>query len=201
MIKYGKISEVDAEKGRARVEFEEDEIVSDWLPVSQPLTTGTQIEFWPRVNMFVWCVMDKNAEDGVVAGALYDDDNKPPIGNKDVASITFDDGTVVKYDSANSKLTVECQGPVTIVCLEANIQASNFVKLDSPTVEVTGDLEVTGGVSANGNIETSGNIDAQGNVDAVGLVRAKKGTPLQVSLSTHTHPTPAGLSSSPTPLS
>ena len=32
-LKYGIVSDIDAAKGLARVKFEEDEIVSDWLPV------------------------------------------------------------------------------------------------------------------------------------------------------------------------
>jgi phage baseplate assembly protein V len=199
MIRYGNISEVDPSKGRARVHFQEDDIVSDWLPISMPTTLGNKFEFWPEVNMFVWCVMDENAEDGVIGGALYDDGNTPPVGEQDKSVITFKDGTKVVYDRANSELTIECVGAVIVKCTKATVEASEFVKLDSPTVEVTGNLDVAGGLSAAGNIETQGNIDASGSVEAGGQVRALAGTVGQVSLSTHTHPTPAGLSSAPTP--
>lgn len=42
-------------------------------------------------------------------------------------------------------------------------------------------------------------IDASGNISAPGTVTALAGTPAQVGLSTHIHPTPAGPSSPPTP--
>lgn len=148
MIRYGKISEVDASKGRARVNFEEDEIVSDWLPISMPTTLGNRFEFWPDVNMFVWCIMDENSEDGVIGGALYDDDNTPPVGDEDKSVITFKDGTTVTYDRSSSELTIECVGDIIIKCVNATIEASGGVTVDTPQATFTGSIEANGDITA-----------------------------------------------------
>lgn len=191
MIKYGHISEVDASAGRARVNFVEDDIVSDWLAVSVQASLGNQVEFWPEVNTFVWCIMDENAEDGVIGGAIYDDSNKPPVGNKDKSVITFKDGTKVEYDTSTSKLTIDCAGEVIV-------KAAIKVRVDAPGAEFTGDITVEGGLSVNGGIDTSGSITATGEVHSDAQVSAGVG-PAAVNLSTHVHVTPSGTSSSPTP--
>lgn len=191
MIKYGHISEVDASAGRARVNFIEDDIVSDWLAVSVQASLGNQVEFWPEVNTFVWCIMDENAEDGVVGGAIYDDSNKPPVGNKDKSVITFKDGTKIEYDTAASKLTIDCAGEVIV-------KASIKVTIDTPDAQFTGDITVQGGLNATGDIETSGAINATGEVHSDSQVSAGAGA-TAVNLTTHIHPTPSGPSSAPTP--
>jgi phage baseplate assembly protein V len=198
MLKYGIISEVDAPKGRARVNFQEDEIVSDWLPISVPGSLGNRYEFWPEVNMHVWCIMDDNSENGVIGGALYDDGNTPEVGDVNKSVVKFKDGTTVTYDTDASTLVIECVGDVTIQCVNATIEASEKVTIDTPTAEFTGDIEVTGGINANGDIETSGGINATGEVHSDLQVSAGVGL-AAVHLSTHIHTTPSGPSSAPTP--
>jgi phage baseplate assembly protein V len=155
MIRYGNISEVDAAKGRARVHFVEDDIVSDWLPVSVPTSLGNQYEFWPEVNMFVWCAMDENSESGVVGGALYDDGNTPPVGDPDKTVVTFKDGTTVTYDRSANELVIDCVGDVTIKCVNATVEASTKVTIDSPSCEFTGNVSVSGNVDANGDVKAA----------------------------------------------
>jgi phage baseplate assembly protein V len=195
MLRFGNITEIDAAKGRARVHFEEDGIVSDWLPMVVKSSQQNKHESWYDVGDFVACMMDEHIEDGVIVGAIYDDNNAPPIGNKDVEAKTFSDGTVIKYDRSSSTLTVECVGDVIIQCVNASVTASGQVTVDTPTATFTGDVNIQGGVSATGNIET------QGSVEAIGDVVANNVTPLTaVHLITHMHPTAApGSPSPPTP--
>lgn len=107
MLRFGNITEIDAEKGRARVHFEEDDIVSDWLPMVVKSSRDNKHESWYDVGDFVSCLMDKNVEDGVIIGAIYDDNNLPPIGNKDIEAKTFSDGTVVQYDRSSHTYSIE----------------------------------------------------------------------------------------------
>lgn len=148
MIRYGNISEVDAAKGRARVSFPEDGIVSDWLPVSVPTSLGNKFEFWPEVNMFVWCAMDENSENGVIGGALYDDSNTPPVGDPDKTVVTFKDGTTVIYDRSANELTIDCVGDVTIRCVNATVEASSGLTVDTPQASFTGSISANGDVTA-----------------------------------------------------
>lgn len=199
MLRFGNVTEIDATKGLARVSFDEDGIVSDWLPIAVKGSKANKHESWFDVGDFVACLMDKNIEDGVILGAIYDENNTPPVGNKDVESTTFSDGTLIKYDRANSKLIIECVGDVNVNCVNANVTASTKVTIDSPESEFTGDVNIQGAVSANG-VQSSGDIQADGAVEAGGQVVALSGTPLSVSLATHNHPTaPPGPITPPTP--
>jgi phage baseplate assembly protein V len=187
MLRYGRISQIDPQKGMARVTFEEDGIVSDWLQLVVKNSLSNKYEFSYDTNEFVACLMDENAEEGVILGALYHEGNTPPVGNKDVASVTFSDGTVVKYDRSNSKLQIECVGDVEITCVKATVTASDSVTIDAPTTDFIGDVNIQGDVSSTGNI------------DAIGDVKAGP-TGVRVSLLTHVHPTAApGPPSPPTP--
>lgn len=198
MIRFGNITEIDATKGRARVHFEEDDLVSDWLPMTVKSSKANKHESWYDVGDFVACMMDQHAEDGVIIGAIYDDNNTPPIGNKDVEAKTFSDGTVIKYDRSSSTLTIECVGDVTVQCTNATVQAEQ-VTIDAPQSEFTGDVTVQGQLSAAG-LSSSGDIESDGAMKAGGQVTALFGTPTQVRLSTHNHPTaPPGPISPPTP--
>lgn len=107
MLRFGNITEIDPVKGRARVQFEEDGIVSDWLPMAVKSSKQNKHESWYDVDDFVACMMDEHLEDGVIMGAIYDDNNAPPIGNKDVEAKTFSDGTVIKYDRNSHTYSME----------------------------------------------------------------------------------------------
>lgn len=160
MLRYGRISEIDPQRGMARVTFDEDGIVSDWLQLVVKNSLSNKYEFSYDTNEFVACLMDENAEEGVILGALYHEGNTPPVGNKDIAAVTFSDGTVVKYDRKNSKLHIECVGDVEITCVKATVTASDSVTIDAPTTDFLGDVNIQGGVSSNGNIEAVGDVKA-----------------------------------------
>lgn len=98
MIRFGNITEFDAATMRARVQFPEDGIVSDWLAV---LTSGSGGNKYVRTlttneHVVVW--VDQHADEGVVLGSIYDDNNLPSgetgVVFADGLSITIDAGVV-----------------------------------------------------------------------------------------------------------
>lgn len=103
MMRFGTVSEVDTAKGLVRVTFAEDDIVSYWLSVSVPSTKDDSFCSMPDIGEHVYCVMDENAENGVVGGAVFSADHLPAL---DTRGIQFKDGTVIKYDRESHKLTV-----------------------------------------------------------------------------------------------
>ena len=109
MIKFGIISDVDPIKGLVRVNFDDDEIVSNWIPVSVPKTLQDEFFCMPDKNEHVWCVMDEHCENGVVGGSLYDAGKKPSLGANNLVYVKFSDGTVIKYDRSTHsfKITVD----------------------------------------------------------------------------------------------
>lgn len=197
MIRYGIISELDAAKGVARVKFEEDDIVSDWLRISVPNASGNKDESWYDVNEPVWCMMDENAETGIIAGSYYHEGNTPPVGDKDVRSTTFPDGTKVSYNRSTSELKVECVGPVTIVCTDARVEASGTVTVDTPDSTFTGNVQIDGDLSFGGNATGQGSLHVIGEIESDTQVKVGL-----INLTTHKHlgvQPGAGTSATPTP--
>ena len=189
----------------AKVKFDEDDFVSDWLQIVVRNTISNKSESWFDVNEFVCVMMDKHDEEGIILGAVYHEGNTPPIGNKDTVGVTFPDGTVVKYNRSDSKFTIECAGEVNVTCTKANVTASDSVNMDTPSATFSGDVSVQGtlsasGLTSSGDVEASGDIKSDGSMKAVGQVEALSGTPGVVHLSTHMHATAApGPPVSPTP--
>jgi hypothetical protein len=87
VIKFGLISDTDR-KGLVKVNFDEDQIVSGWLPVVVPSSIGIQYYTDLALNTRVACLMDQYCEDGVVLGAIYDAQNKA-AGAEGVTSIAI----------------------------------------------------------------------------------------------------------------
>ena len=165
MIRFGKISEVDNDKGLFRVSFPEDKIVSPWMSGVVPNTKETKYSSPYDINEHVVCLMDDHGDRGVILGAIYSKASQPTIvGGKH--GVEFSDGTTVEFDPATGKLTIDAQGEVAISA--------------APKVTITGNLEVSGFIKANGEVTA-------------------KASTINVSLSTHIHPTPSGASSAPTP--
>lgn len=108
MLRFGIISEVDPEKGKARVKFLEDDLVSAWLPVTQPKTQDDKYFYSPSINEQVWCLMDERLENGVIGGAIYSREDTPPdeAGRKK-AGVKFSDGTLIEYDKDARRVKVK----------------------------------------------------------------------------------------------
>ncbi len=196
MIRYGIISELDATKGVARVKFDEDDIVSDWLRISVPNASSNKDESWYDVNEPVWCMMDENAETGIIGGSYYHEGNNPPVGDKDVRSVTFPDGTKVSYNRSTSELNIECVGQVKIVCTDATVEASGNVTVDTPNSTFTGDVQIDGNLNFGGNATGIGSLHITGEIESDTQVKVGL-----IGLTTHKHSgvTPGG-GSSATPL-
>lgn len=100
MLRFGFISEYDHQTGRARVQFAEDDIVSDWLPIAyagaqtdkylSPLASGEQVA----------CLMDERLEYGVIVGATYNREDSPheELAGDKIAGVVYQDGSYVLYD-------------------------------------------------------------------------------------------------------
>lgn len=134
MLKFGIISEVDASKGLARVNFDDDNIVSGWLPVSVQKGLNDKFFAMPDVNEHVWCVMDDNAENGVIGGSIYSAASQPAGGGADLVAVQFSDNNRVEYDRANHKLTITVGDSVLKVS-----QSGLTIKRGSESLKVIND--------------------------------------------------------------
>jgi phage baseplate assembly protein V len=106
MIRFGFVSGIEPETGKVRVRFVEDDLVTAPLPMIFPATSGDEYFVLPDENTQVAVLMDNNAEDGVVLGAIYSSEKKPSQGAADKTYVKFKDGTVISYDRSGHKYTV-----------------------------------------------------------------------------------------------
>lgn len=104
MLRFGIIDQVDAAKGRVRVRFEEDDILSDWLPMMQSGTLKNKNYSMPDVNEHVVCLMDERAENGAVLGAVYNNQDTTPYTSANKFGTKYENGDEFSYDRAARKL-------------------------------------------------------------------------------------------------
>ena len=106
--RVGYVSDYDPTRHMARVLFpDKDNLVSDWLPVIVPNTKKNKDEYHLDIDEHVFCCMMGNGlEMGVVMGSIYDDTNKPPVGDRDVRVTTFADGIKISVDRKNHLVTI-----------------------------------------------------------------------------------------------
>lgn len=107
MLKFGTITETDPPKGRVRVEFKDDGIVSDWLPIAYAGTSKKKVTVTPDKGDSVACLMDENCEAGVVVGAIYNSKTQPAGAGQDIVAIEFDSGDRIEFDKAARKFEVK----------------------------------------------------------------------------------------------
>jgi phage baseplate assembly protein gpV len=206
MLKFGYITELNTDKGTVRVHFDEDDIVSNPLPVSVPASKNDKYSFPFSINEHVWCLMDENCEYGVVGGAIYSAKDSVPSGASE-QTIDINIGAnklQITINRTNGNLTLKSEGDVKIDCVNADIKAT------TATLEATGETAIKGSTvtiqAANTNV--SGNMAVTGTVEAASIAAGGfgglSGGPLQataniqtdgdvvangISLTTHVHPT------------
>ena len=117
LIRYGKVSSVNAEKCTCRVVFDDkDGLVSAELFVLQSSCLNNKFYNLPDVNDSVVCLMMPNDPNGggFVLGSFYHEKNLPPAQSQDISQITFGDGTTIQYDRESHELQINCVGNIRI---------------------------------------------------------------------------------------
>ena len=117
MIALGKVVNIDEEKALVRVELgEHDNVPSYWLPVLHHKTQHDK-EYWlPDIDEFVLCLFfPPSFTRGVVIGAIYTEEDRPPANSRDKWVKRFKDGTVLEYDRKERKLYIRSVGDIEIV--------------------------------------------------------------------------------------
>lgn len=178
MLRFGIIQQVDRMKGRVKVRFEEDDLVSDWIPFTIPQAKNNRFHYWPSDGEHVACHMDENCENGIVLGAVYSERDAVPSEFEGSQAAYKSDAVTIRINVDR----VEIQVGDTMQSYDTDnvvIETSSNIKLVAPTIEIDGDLTVTGSISADGSLEVSGSIEADGEVKTNQLGG--------VSLSTHKH--------------
>jgi len=130
MLSFGKVVEVDPQTCRVRVGLaDQDGMQSYWLAVVQGHTLRDKVYSLPDVDEFVAFLLDAQAEEGVVLGAIYSDPDPTPSEDGEIRMIRFEDGTVVQYDRTASRLMIDCVGDVVI-------RSDTQIQIQAPRVDL-----------------------------------------------------------------
>lgn len=190
-IRYGTVCEKDPAKGMLRVDFEEDDIPSYWMPMVTIAVVKNSFFSLPDVGEQVVCLVDSHCETGVVIGAIYSDTATPKLASDNISSAVFSDGTKISYDRESHVLEVDTVGEITIKtstdvkieCNNATVKAAIQTTIDTPTAEFTGSLTVKGNFRVNGQSTFIGAVGVQNTLRATGNVFAFN----LIGLGTHKH--------------
>lgn len=165
-LRFGIVSEMNFETGLARVEFKEDGIVSQFLPVLVPNTKDVKFKLPVSIGEQVACLMDEHAERGVILGAVY---SKADTPNSDFSSmdpqsygVTFPNGVYIE---------VKPNGLI-------DISSPNLIYIRSnQSIEMLANVHIVGDLTIDNDVFAT-------NMQAAGEVSAAGGT---INLTTHTH--------------
>jgi phage baseplate assembly protein V len=168
MVRIGAIHEVDAANKRIRVRS--GAITTGWIP--WPAEIGRNYRRWRPLRTGQQVIMVSPCGDlsqAVVAGMLYTSALASPSSDEDLDIIEYEDGTVIKYDSGESLLTIDSVGDVVINCVGATLMCETAAVTASESVTVeTANLNIEATTAHDGNVSVVGNLSVDGNFSAEG---------------------------------
>ena len=185
VVRVGTITALDAASALVRVSLG-DGLITDWLPWLTHRAGPDRTWHAPEPGEQVVVLSPSGELDqGVVLPALYQDAHPEPANSADVHRTVYADGSVVEYDRAAHRLTVNVgSGSVVVNCATATVHASDSVTLDTPETQCTGNLTVAKALAVN-------NADGVAYPSTInGTLRVQGGDVLadEISLKHHKHP-------------
>lgn len=109
-----------------------DNMITGWLDVVVPSTSGDRVAWLPKPGNQVALMLDEHDESGCVLGAIYSDADPPDAdASTSLRRVAFADGGVVEYDESTSVLRitmpaggfVELAGAADFVALAGRVLA------------------------------------------------------------------------------
>jgi phage baseplate assembly protein V len=151
--------------------------VSYWLAVLKSKTLKDKAYWMPDIGEHVAVLIDENAEEGVILGAIYSSQDTPPVSNANKCHIKFQDGTVLEYDRAEHKLKADVKGDIDVKATgrcDVDCQSQIYIKSTTNITIQAPSINMRGGSPANGvfegNFTLIGNLEVQGNIHATGSI-------------------------------
>jgi len=132
LIKVGIVKTYFPERHTAVVELKDnDEITTEELPILTPFTYLDKAFFPLNEGQKVLVIFLPEGEntDGFIIGAFFDEENPPPVQNKDKFHIVFEDGTSFEYDKSNHKLNIHSVGDIEII-------SDTHITLKAPRIDL-----------------------------------------------------------------
>ena len=152
LINVGVIVGVAEKKALVKVDMLDH--ISDWIPLLQQANSFKRHYTSPRIGQQVVVLANR-----IVIGSIFNVDCKEPDGSNDHIDITeYEDGTRFEYDTESKTLTATCVGDVKLSCVNANVKATENVKIEAPNINFVGDINHQGKFKNSAGIETAGDI-------------------------------------------
>ena len=134
----GIVKQLDPAKARVKVLLpDEDQILTDWLPVLMPFALGAKAYWLPRQGSQVVVLLDEHGEDGVVMGALYSQADPAPVQSETLVYLEMEDGTKITLDPDAQTVTVDT--PRHLIA-----KAGQDALVEAPTITLKGSVTVDG---------------------------------------------------------
>ena len=145
-LRFGTITEVNAEAGSARVQLEDGQgMVSMPLRVLQERTLKDQRQMLPDLGEPVAVLFSgQGLEQGVILGAHYSTKTPPPGQPAKIDYTRYEDGTEFFYDREQHKLTAKIKGDAEVDSTGSiRLTAAREIALTAPRISLAGMLRVT----------------------------------------------------------
>jgi phage baseplate assembly protein gpV len=155
LLRFGRISDIDADKGLCKVSFGEDNVVTDWIPTIHNGTSGNSYFHTFDINEHVACMMSDNGITGVILGAIYSKNLQPIESGEDVVSVVFNANNKIVFNRQTGEMEIKASGGVTIngdLTVQGSVDASGDVTAGLTNISLTGH---THEVVVTGNPETA----------------------------------------------
>jgi phage baseplate assembly protein V len=157
----GLVHEIDPDTHRIKAILPDwDDMVTHWLDIPEKGTQDDKVINTIDKGAQVALLLTAGATEGVVLGFIYSEEDEPPVTSGDRWHRTFKDGTVLEYDRAAHKLTVDAKGEIeieatgpvkikglqdlTIEALTVNVKAQTLAKIEAPVIELKAPVVKTG---------------------------------------------------------
>lgn len=198
LIRIGRVSTVDYQKGTARVVFpDDDDIVSYDLPVLHRNAIRNKDYNMPDIDERVLCLfLPSGVATGFILGSVYTDTVLPPETTGNYRTVIFADGTRVRYDRDKHEFTAEIEGTkitanrqdvLVNTPNDVIVTAANNVTVNTKTATISAEMAIVGAqkactvttqaatitapqIALNGDVTVSGNVIANGNVKGTNLI-------------------------------
>ena len=182
VLRIGKISSINYEKGTARVTYEDRD---GSTTIELPFLAW---EYWmPKIEDRVVTGHFTNGTTGaVILGPLWHDEHRPIEGAEGIYRKEYENeqGTAYERYSERDKSLKIVAGGVTLT-------------LQGGTLTVSGSMVVSGSLSVNGDLTVGGKADVAGAISTASVSATGDVTAGGISGKTHTHRAPDGETSGP----
>lgn len=158
LIRIGKVSSVNYQKGTARVYFPDDDgIVSYDLPVLHRNALKNKDYNMPDIDERVLCLfLSSGVETGFILGSIYTDIVPTPESTGDKRTVVFEDGSRFSYDRRTHQFDAQIEQTqiranrkiITVdTPLDVAITAANEVSVKAHKLHTDGMLGATTGAT------------------------------------------------------